>query len=186
MMRKAVNIGVFGEYLHYGMPLALVTVLADRGGVDVVTVASLTPLPGEPARVVMGILEENYSCQLVERRREFVLNFVTSEMRSIARVCGMYSGKDMNKLDVCDLHPLPARHVSAPLLAECPLNIECRVTDVLSLDGLKLFISEIVVLEVEEALSDGHDGVLIEKLDPLFYAFGHTFSRGPMVGHGSI
>lgn len=185
-MRKAVNLGVFGEYLHYGMPLALVTVLEDGGDVDIVTVASLTPLPGEPVRLVMGILEENYSCQLVEKRGEFVLNFVTPKMRSIARACGMYSGKDVDKFEVCDLTPLPAKYVSAPLLAECPLHIECRVTDVLSLDGLKLFVSEIVVLEVEESLSDGHGGVLIEKLDPLFYAFGYTFARGPMVGHGSI
>jgi len=185
-MRKSVDLGNFGEYLHYGMPLALVAVLEDDGSVNVSTVASMTPLPGEPSRLVMGVLEENFSSQLLKKRGEFTVNFVTSKMRSIARACGTYSGKDVNKFDICDLHLLPAQRVNAPLVQECPLNIECRITDVLELDGLNLFVSEILVLEVEESLSDGHDGVLVDKLDLLFYAFGHTFTRGPMIGHGPI
>ncbi len=185
-MRKIVDLGNFGEYLHYGMPLALVTVLEDDSSVNVSTIASMTPLPGEPSRLIMGVFEENFTSQLLEKRGEFVVNFVTSEMRSIARACGIYSGKEVDKLELCDLHLLPAQQVGAPLIAECPLNIECRVTDVLKLDGLSLFVSEILVLEVDESISDGHDGVLIEKLDLLFYAFGHTFARGPMVGHGPI
>jgi flavin reductase (DIM6/NTAB) family NADH-FMN oxidoreductase RutF len=185
-MRKTVDLGNFGEYLHYGMPLTLVTVLEDDGNVNISTIASLTPLPGEPSRLVMGIFEENFTSQLVEKRGEFVVNFVTSEMRSIARTCGIYSGKDVNKLEMCDLHPAPAQRVAAPLLQECPLNIECRVTDVLKLEGLNLFVSEILVLEVDESLSDSHSGVLVDKLDLLFYAFGYTFARGPMVGHGAI
>lgn len=186
LMRKSVDLGNFGEYLHYGMPLALVAVLEDDGSVNVSTVASMTPLPGEPSRLVMGVFEENFSSELLKKRGEFTVNFITSKMRSVARACGSYSGKDVDKFEICDLHTLPAQRVSAPLIQECPLNIECRITDVLELDGLNLFVSEIIALEVDESLSDGRDGVLVEKLDLLFYAFGHTFARGPMVGHGSI
>ena len=185
-MRKTVDLGNFGEYLHYGMPLALVTVLEDDGGVNISTIASLTPLPGEPSRLAMGIFDENFTSQLVEKQGEFVVNFVTSEMRSIARACGIYSGKDVNKLEMCDLHPAPAQRVKAPLLQECPLNIECRVTEVIKMEGLKLFVADILVLEVDESLTDGHSGVLVDKLNLLFYAFGYTFARGPMVGHGAI
>jgi len=185
-MRKTVDLGNFGEYLHYGMPLALVTVLNDDGTVNVSTIASMTPLPGEPSRMVMGIFEENFTSQLLTRRKEFAINFVTSQMRSIARTCGTYSGKDVDKLEMCNLSLLPAQKIKAPLIAECPLNIECRVTDIVQIDGLNLFISEILVMEVAEELSDGHGGVLVEKLDPLFYAFGNTFARGPMIGHGPI
>jgi len=168
-MRKSVDLGNFGEYLHYGMPLALVTVLEDDGSVNVSTVASLTPLPGEPSRLVMGVLEENFSSQLLEKRGEFAVNFITSEMRSVARACGSYSGKDTDKFKICDLHLLPAQKVNAPLIEECPLNIECKVTDVLRLDGLNLFVSEILVLEVDDSISDGRNGVLVNELDLLFY-----------------
>jgi len=185
-MRKSVDLGNFGEYLHYGMPLALVTVLEDDGKINVSTVASLTPLPGEPSRLVMGVLEENFTSQLLEKQGEFVVNFITSEMRSVARACGSYSGKDTDKLEICDLHLSPAQKVSPPIIEECPLNIECKVSDVLKLNGLNLFVSEILVLEVDESLSDGRNGVQVEKLDLLFYAFGETFARGPMVGHGAI
>jgi len=185
-MRVPVDIGVYGEYLHYGMPLALVTVLEDDESVNVTTIASITPLPGEPARLVMGILAENYTSQLVEKQGEFVVNFITPEMRSVARACGTYSGKDSNKIEICNLHPLPAKHVKAPLLAECPLNIECQVEHVLKVDDLYLFVSKILLLEVAPELSDGHHGVKVDQLQLLFYAFGHTFARGPMVGHGPI
>ena len=185
-MRKTVDTGIFGEYLHYGMPLTLVTVLDDEDSVNIATIASLSPMPGEPPRLVMGILEENYTSKLIEKRGEFVVNFVTSQMRSIARACGIYSGKNTNKLEMCDLHLSAAQKVAAPLLEECPLNIECRVTDTFQLGDLNLFVSEILVLEVAETLSDGRNGVLVDKLDLLFYAFGQTFARGPMVGYGSI
>ena len=185
-MRVPVDLGEYGEYLHYGMPLALVTVLDDDRSVNVATVASITPLPGESPRLVMGVLAENYTSQLIEKQGEFVVNFVTSEMRSIARACGMYSGKDTDKMAVCNLHPLPARHVAAPLLEECPLNIECRVEHVLKVDDLYLFVSNILELEVAPELSDGRGGVRLEKLDLLFYAFGRTFARGPIVGKDAI
>jgi len=185
-MRKPIDLGNYGEYLHYGMPLALVTVLNDDGSVNVSTIASMTPLPGEPSRLVVGIFEENFTSQLLAKRKEFAINFVTSQMRSIARTCGIYSGKDVNKVELCNLHLLPAQKIEAPLVAECPLNIECKVTDIFHIDGLNLFISEILVMEAAEELSDGHGGVLVEKLDLLFYAFGSTFARGPMIGHGPI
>ena len=185
-MRKAVDLGNFGEYLHYGMPLALTTVLDEEGRVNVATVASMTPLPGEPPRLVLGIFEENRTSQLIARQKEFALNFVTSKMRSIARTCGIYSGRDVDKLKLCDLHLIPAQKISTPLIRECPLNIECRVTDIIKKDGLNLFIAEIVTLEVADELSDGRSGVLVDKLDILLYAFGSTMARGPMVGHGAI
>jgi flavin reductase (DIM6/NTAB) family NADH-FMN oxidoreductase RutF len=185
-MRKSVDLGIFGEYLHYGMPLALVSVLDKNGKVNLATVASMTPLPGEPARLVLGIFEENYTSALLKEQKEFALNFVTSQMRSVARTCGIYSGKETDKVALCNLNLIPAKLIAAPLVKECPLNIECRITDVLTIDGLNLFVSEILTLEIEESLSDGHNGIQIDKLDLLFYAFGNTFARGPMVGHGAI
>jgi len=185
-MRKSVDLGSYGEYLHYGMPLALVAVLDDNDKVNITTVASMTPLPGEPVRLALGIFEENYTSQLLKKRGEFTLNFVTSKMRSIARTCGSYSGKNTDKMSLCNLHPIPAQKVKAPLIQECPLNIECRITEVLTLDDLNLFISEILVLEVDESLADQQQGIQVDKLDLLFYAFGSTFARGPMVGHGAI
>ena len=185
-MREPVDLGVYGEYLHYGMPLSLVTVLKEDGSVNVSTIASITPLPGEPSRLVMGILAENYTSQLVEQQGEFVVNFITPELRDVARACGSYSGKEVDKLQLCHLHPQPARYVKAPILEECPLNLECRVEHVLRVDDLMLFVSKILVLEVAPELSNGRGGVLVDKLALLFYAFGQTFARGPMVGRDAF
>ncbi len=181
-MRVPVDLGVFGEYLHYGMPLTLVTVMKEDGSVNVATIASITPLPGEPSRLVMGVLVDNYTARLVEAEREFVVNFVTPELRSAARACGSISGVTTDKMALCGFHPIPARHVRPPLLDESPMNIECRVEHVIKVDDLVLFVSKILVLEVVPELSNGRGGVLVEKLPTLYYAFGRTFARGPIVG----
>ena len=185
-MRKAVDLGNFGEYLHYGMPLALVTVLDEGGRVNAATVASMTPLPGEKPRMALGVLKENYTSKLINAKGEFAINFITPDMRGIARSCGSYSGENVDKLKLCGLHLIPAQQIETPLIRECPMNIECRVIEVVSLPDLYFFIADIAVLEVDESLSDGRNGVLIDKLELLLYAFGYTLTSGPMVGGGPI
>lgn len=185
-MRIPIDLSSYGEYLHYGVPLVLLTVMAPDGRVNVSTNASITPLPGEIPRLVAGVVTANYTNQLIAASREFVVNVLTETMRPIARQCGTYSGQEVDKLALCGLTTHPARKVKTPLIAECPLNLECKVEDVHHLDDVDLWIARILVMEVAPEWSDGRSGINLERFQPLIYAFGHTFARGPAVGHGSI
>ncbi len=64
-MRALVDTGVYGEYLHYGAPLALVTVQGNNDYVNVSTNASITPLPGDQLRLVIGVFTENLTNKLI-------------------------------------------------------------------------------------------------------------------------
>ncbi len=185
-MRTLVDLGSFGEYLHYGMPLNLVTVLGPDGRVNVATNASITPLPGETPRLVIAVLKDNLTNTLIAQQREFVVNVLTQDMRAVARQCGTRSGSDVDKLALCGLTTLPARFVKTPLVAECPLNFECQVEANQSLDDVDLWISRILAMEVAPAWSDGRASVDLQKFQPLLYAFGQTFERGPQIGFGSF
>lgn len=185
-MRTLIDTSSYGEYLHYGMPLTLVTVLDSAGRVNVSTNGSITPLPGQTPRLVIGILKENYTNELIAASGEFVINLLTDEMRGVARLCGSHSGHDTDKLALAGLTTQPARFVKPPIVVECPLNIECRVVDVQHLDELDLWTAHIVGIDVAAAWSDGRRGVAVEHFRPLLYAFGQTMARGPIVGRGAI
>ncbi|NOZ73119.1 MAG: flavin reductase family protein [Chloroflexi bacterium] len=185
-MRIPVDTGAYGEYLHYGAPLTLVTVRGKNDELDVSTNASLTPLPGDIPRLVIGILRVNYTNQLLAESGEFVVNVMTEDMRAIALQCGTTSGHDVDKFALCDLHTLPAQHVRAPIIAECPLHIECRVEDVLHLSDLDLWVAEILAMGVDEVWANGRAGINLARYRPLIYAFGHTFARGEQIGLGGL
>ena len=185
-MRIPVDTGAFGEYLHYGAALTLVTVRGKDGQVDVSTNASMTPLPGETPRLVVGILRVNYTNQLLAESGEFVVNVITDEMRALALQCGTTSGHDIDKFELCNLRTLPAKYVQAPIIAECPLHLECRVQDVLHLPDLDLWVADILTMEADEVWSNGRAGINLERYNPLIYAFGHTFARGKQIGLGGL
>lgn len=185
-MRTLVDTSSYGEYLHYGMPLTLVTVSDSNGRVNVSTNSSITPLPGQTARLVIGVLKENYTNELIAASRELVINVLTEEMRGVARLCGSQSGHHVDKLALSGLTTLPARFVKTPLIAECPLNLECRVESVHHLDDLDLWTAKILAIQVAPEWSDGRSGVDVERFRPLFYAFGQTLGRGPAIGQGAI
>ncbi|MCO6450296.1 MAG: flavin reductase family protein [Caldilineales bacterium] len=185
-MRTVIDTGTYGEYLHYGLPLALVSVLGPDGRVNVSTNASITPLPGSLSRLAAGVLIDNYTNELIAKRGEFVVNLLTPDMRGIARQCGSLSGVDTDKLAVCGLTTTPAQHVASPLIEQCPVNIECRVDTVQHLDELNLWITRILAVHVRKDWTNGRGGVNLAMYKPLLYAFGHTFELGPMVGHSGI
>jgi flavin reductase (DIM6/NTAB) family NADH-FMN oxidoreductase RutF len=185
-MRTLVDTGVYGEYLHYGMPLTLVTVQGNNGQVNVSTNASITPLPGDRLRLVIGIFTENLTNQLIAESKEFVVNVISDDMRGVAKLCGDHSGKKIDKLALCDLTLTPSAKIKTPLILECPLNIECRVESVHHLDDLDLWIAEILAIQVAPNWSDGRRGVDLQRYKPLLYTFGRTLARGPVIGAGSL
>jgi len=185
-MRIQVDTGAFGEYLHYGAPLTLVTVRGEDGTINVSTNASITPLPGATPRLVIGILHVNYTNQLIAQSGEFVVNVLTDQMRSSAIVCGNMTGTEVDKLAVTGLTTIPARHVQTPMIAECPLNLECRVEGVHHLPDLDLWIAEIVAMHADEPWANDRAGIDLKRYRPLIYAFGHTFAMGEKIGLGGI
>jgi len=76
---------------------------------------------------IAAVTPLRYTWHLLEQVPEFVVAIQTDDMAAAAELCGTRSGRDTDKFKEAGLTPIPSRHVKPPSIAECPVNIECRV-----------------------------------------------------------
>ncbi len=98
--------------------------------------------------------------------------------------CGVRSGRDFDKWKECGLTPVAAEHVAAPVIAEAPLSIECRVRQIVKLGSHDMFIADVVGILADERYIDPTTGRFsLEAAKPLVYLHGEYFRLGEMIGH---
>ena len=81
-----------------------------------------------------------------------------------------------------NLTPAPAKFVKAPIIEESPVNIECRVKDIVELGTHHMFISEVLGVSVDDAYMNENDAFSFANANPLVYSHGHYFGLGRKVG----
>jgi flavin reductase (DIM6/NTAB) family NADH-FMN oxidoreductase RutF len=131
-------------------PAALISCVADGQRPNIITLGECYMLALDPLVVGISIRPSRYSHRLISESREFVVNFPTAEMAAAVDFCGMASGAKVDKFAGAGLTPDPAEVVAAPLIRECPLNLECRVRDVLKMGSHDVFIGDVVATHVED------------------------------------
>ena len=100
---------------------------------NIITIAWTGNVSSSPAKVSISVRPERYSYGLIKESGEFVLNLTTAALVRAADFCGVRSGREVDKFAQLGLTPLPAREVACPLVGESPVNLECRVCDVIPL-----------------------------------------------------
>lgn len=142
MPRKKLPLSKVYAVLESG-PVVLVTT-ARRGRPNVMALSWLTMMDFEPPVIGLVMSDRNHSFAALKATRECVLNVPTAEIADRALGCGNTSGAKVNKFRKFGLTPLPAAQVQAPLIRECPVNIECRVTDMRMVRRYDLFVLQAV------------------------------------------
>ena len=84
-----------------------------------------------PAMTYISVRPQRFSYPLIKESGEFIINLTTRALTWAADYCGVKSGADTDKFSACKLTPAPASQVGAPLIKESPVNIECRVKQVI-------------------------------------------------------
>ena len=135
-----------------------------------------------PPKTYISVRPSRYSYGLIQESREFVINLTTKELVRAADWCGVHTGAKVNKLERCHLTTQPASVVGCPLLAESPLSLECRVTDVIHLGSHDMFLADIVAVDVEEALVDENGKLRLDRADLVAYAHGDYYELGKRLG----
>jgi len=102
----------------------------------------------------VSIRPERYAHELIEKTGEFVLNLINKDMVKAADICGMYSGRNTDKWALSGLTPMKAQNVSAPIIAESPVSIECKVKQVVPLGSHDMFIGEVLSVDANEKFVD--------------------------------
>ena len=161
-------------------------VLVSCGSIEqpnVLTVAWTGILSSEPPKTYVSVRPSRHSHALIKETGEFVINLPSSYLIRIVDFCGVKSGRDMQKFDVCTLTAAPSVKVGAPSVAECPVSLECRVSDVLPLGSHDMFIADIVGVTVDEKYIDENGKLHLEQASLAAYAHGEYFALGEALGH---
>jgi len=164
-------------------PVPAVLVSSHDGGTDnVLTVSWAGTVCTEPAMLSISLRPERHSYGLIRRSGEFVVNLPTADMARAVDFCGVKSGAETDKFAAARLSRRPARYVGAPLIAECPVCIECRVKDVVPLGSHHLFLSEVLAVHAEESLIDSKGKFHLERAGLLCYNHGHYCAVAKSLG----
>jgi flavin reductase (DIM6/NTAB) family NADH-FMN oxidoreductase RutF len=113
---------------------------------------------------------------------EFVVNLPRADQVGIVDYCGQVSGRDVDKWAACGLTRAPAHKIRTPLVAECPVSLECRVSHQLTIGVHDLFIGQVVAVQVDESAADENGKLDYEKAQLLSYAGGYYFRLGERLG----
>lgn len=166
----------------YPLPAVLVSVADKQGNHNVFTVAWAGTVCSDPAMVSISVRPERHSYHMILETGEFVINLTTKELAFATDYCGVKSGKDIDKFKEMHLTPIPADKVSPPLIKESPVNIECRVTQRISLGTHDMFLAEVVAVHADEAYMDEKGRFSFTKAEPLVYSHGTYFTLGKELG----
>jgi len=164
------------------MPTLLIAVKTGEGRANVLTVAWAGIVAGRPPMLALEI-GQHYSTPFLEREKCFTANIPSTQQMVEADYCGMVSGsEDPDKPKTCGLTLLPSTRVSAPIIAECPLNFECRIVREVPVGASKFYLAEIVETHIDEEAMEGND-IAPLKVDPLIFTpDGYYHALGPRLG----
>jgi flavin reductase (DIM6/NTAB) family NADH-FMN oxidoreductase RutF len=123
----------------------------------------------KPPAVSVALRKERHTLKGVKEHGTFSINVASADLVKKVDYIGIYSGKDRDKSQIFEIFYGILK--TAPLIRECPLNLECKVIHLLDLDSHTLVVGEIVETYISEScLTDGKADP--EKVDPLVYTPG--------------
>ncbi|TXT56958.1 MAG: Flavoredoxin [Candidatus Thorarchaeota archaeon] len=121
---------------------------------NIITLSWVANVCSDPPSVAVGIRSQRHSHALVKEAGNFVLNVPSSEHLEAAKTCGTKSGRDIDKFAECGFHAVASSRISSPMIAECPINLECEVREIVSPGVHDLFIAEVVAFHMDEDVTE--------------------------------
>ena len=135
-------------------PVVLVTCQDEGAMPNIITLAWVGVVNSDPPMISIAIRPQRHSYGIVKRTGEFVANLPTTGILKEMDFCGVASGSKLDKFSTTKLTPMNAEKVKAPLIKECPVNLECRVKQVIPLGSHDLFLGEVVAAHMDSEIQD--------------------------------
>lgn len=149
---------------------------------NIITVAWTGILNTIPPKTYISVRPQRYSYNLIKESGVFTINLTPTHLIRAADYCGMYTGAKVDKFAKCNLTPEAGINVSCPSIAECPISLECRVSDIVSLGTHDMFIADIVTVSVDESLLDEKGKLCLERAKLVAFAHGEYYEVGKSIG----
>ena len=163
----------------YPSPVVLVTSWGEAESPNIVTLAECFNVSiSDPVIIGIAIRRATHSYGLILCGGQFVVNLPRRGMLEQVDGIGSISGRDCDKFERFGLTALPASVVRPPLIAECPVNLECVVLNEQEVGDHQLFLGKVVAEHVDHDVLDENGRPDPRRLDMIIYAFGQYFTAG--------
>lgn len=156
------------QKLDFPTPVVLVGAMVD-GKPNFMTVAWCGMVNSEPPMVSVAVRPQRYTCRGIRENMAFSVNVPGTSLVKEADYCGIVSGRDVNKAAACGFNVFYGNMKTAPLIEQCPVNLECRVLHTIELESHVLFIGRVEEVHVsQDCLTDGK--LDFTKAQPIIYS----------------
>ena len=162
----------------YPLPVVMVSAADKEGRDDIITVAWAGTVCTNPPMVSISIRPERYSYHMIRETGEFVINLTTEELAFATDYCGVKSGRDVDKFKETGLTREKAEKVKAPMIAEAPVSIECKVKEIRELGSHHMFIAQVAAVHADEKYMDEKNRFDLNRARPIVYSHGEYLGTG--------
>lgn len=149
---------------------------------NLITVAWTGVLNSEPPMLSISVRSGRYSYEALEKTGEFTVNIPSVEQAELLDWCGVVSGKEHDKFAEGGVTAVAGSKVAAPIVEECPVALECKVTQKISLGTHDMFLAEILAVQVSEEFLTAEGKFDLSKKNLLAYVCGQYYALGGLIG----
>lgn len=157
-------------------PVPAVMVSCGEGGEkNIITIGWTGIINSDPPITYISVRKSRHSHHIIEKTGEFVINLTTEKLACAADYCGVKSGRDVDKFKEMKLTPAPCEKLKCPMIAQSPVNLECRVLEVKSYPTHDMFTAEIVAVHADDEIIDEKGRIDISSAGLIAYVHGEYF-----------
>jgi flavin reductase (DIM6/NTAB) family NADH-FMN oxidoreductase RutF len=166
----------------YPVPAVMVSCGRVNEKPNIITVAWCGTCNSQEPMAYISVRPERYSYNIIKETGEFVINLVNKPLVFAADYCGVKSGRDVDKFKEMQLTPLSMQHVGVPAIAESPVNIECRVRQLVPLGSHDMFLADVLGVTVDDRYMDETGKFNLNDSGLVAYSHGEYFELGKRLG----
>lgn len=166
----------------YPVPAVMVSTADREGRDDIVTLAWAGTVNSDPPMLSVSVRKERFSHHMLTETGEFAVNLVTEELTRAMDYCGVRSGREVDKFAKTGLTRGKASKIQVPLIQESPVNLECRVRQMIPLGSHDLFLADILAVQVDERYLDEKGAFHLNDAKLIAYSHGTYYSLGQVLG----
>ncbi len=167
----------------YPLPAVMVSCGSNPDEHNIITISWTGTINTNPPMCYISVRPERHSYNIIKKNKEFVINLTNEELCGVTDFNGVKSGKNINKFKESHLSPVPAKKLNTVMIAESPVNIECKVKQIIPLGSHDMFIAEVVSVSVDENFLDKKTGnYRLDKAKLISYSHGFYYLLGKNLG----
>lgn len=149
---------------------------------NLITVAWTGIISTNPPRTYISLRKSRFSYDIIKDTKEFCINLTTKDLVKATDLCGVKSGRDIDKFYTSKLTPFQSQLISAPSIMESPINIECKVFEIKELGSHDMFMADIISVTTDDKYYDENDKFLFNNSNPICYSHGEYKALGETLG----